>query len=112
VAKPGARGYDVHLDGQETQMKKCSIADARDQFTSLLREVEEGATVELTRRGKPIAVLLALPEYERLASGRRGFAAAYRDFLRRHPDFLANAVEPEDWLHDVRDSSPGRDFAW
>jgi prevent-host-death family protein len=34
-------------------MKKCSIADARDQFTSLLREVEEGATVELTRRGKP-----------------------------------------------------------
>ena len=62
--------------------------------------------------GKPIAVLLALKEYERLREGRRSFTEAYREFLRRNPDFAANAVEPEDWLHEVRDPSPGRDFTW
>jgi antitoxin Phd len=93
-------------------MKRYSIAEARNNFTRLVHAAEEGATVELTRRGKPIAVLLALEEYERLAGGRRGFGEAYRDFLRRNPDFADNAVEPEDWLHKVRDASRGRDFAW
>ena len=93
-------------------MKRYSIAEARNRFTSLVHAAEAGAIVELTRRGKPIAVLLALKEYERLREGRRSFTEAYREFLRRNPDFAANAVEPEDWLHEVRDPSPGRDFTW
>jgi prevent-host-death family protein len=93
-------------------MKRFSIAEARDNFTRVVHEAEGGVTVELTRRGKPIAVLLALREYESLVEGRRGFTEAYRDFLRRHPDFADNAVEPEDWLQGARDSSPGRDFTW
>jgi prevent-host-death family protein len=93
-------------------MKRYSIAEARDNFTGIVHAAEAGATIELTRRGKPIAVLLALGEYERLSEGRRGFKAAYRDFLRRNPDLSDHAVESEEWLRGIRDSSPGRDFTW
>jgi len=92
--------------------KRYSIAEARDNFTSLVHDAEAGVTVELTRRGKPIAVLLALTEYERLTGPRRRFSEAYQDFLRRNPDFVDDALEPQDWLRDVRDPSPGKDFSW
>jgi prevent-host-death family protein len=93
-------------------VKKYSIAEARDNFTSVVHEAEAGTTVELTRRGKPVAILVAREEYERLHQGRRGFREAYEDFLRRNPDFTENAIEPETWLEGVRDPSPGRDFSW
>ncbi|HLX06584.1 MAG TPA: type II toxin-antitoxin system Phd/YefM family antitoxin [Thermoanaerobaculia bacterium] len=93
-------------------MKRYSIAEARNHLPGLVRAVETGSPVELTRRGKPIAVLMALPDFERLREGRRGFMAAYQDFLRRHPDFAANAIEPEEWLEGARDTSTGRDFTW
>jgi prevent-host-death family protein len=93
-------------------MKRYSIAEARNNFTSLVHAAEAGARVELTRRGKPIAVLLALSEYQRLSDKRSGFTEIYQDFLRRNPEFADNAVEPEEWLRDIRDSTPGRDFTW
>jgi prevent-host-death family protein len=93
-------------------MKQYSIAEARDNLPGLVHAVEAGSPVQLTRRGKPIAVLLALQDYERLREGRRGFMETYQDFLRRHPDVDANAADPEDWLQGVRDPSPGRDFTW
>ena len=79
-------------------MKRVSIAEARNNFTGLVHAAEAGDTIELTRHGKPIAVLLALGEYERLSEGRPDFRKAYRDFLRRNPDLRDHAVEPEEWL--------------
>ena len=93
-------------------IKRYSIAEARDKPTSLIHVVEGGGTVELTRRGKPVAVVMALTEYQRLTGKRRRFGEAYQDFLRRNPDFVDNAVEPQEWLRDVRDPSPGKDFSW
>jgi prevent-host-death family protein len=93
-------------------MKRFSIAEARNNFTSLVHAAEAGAPVALTRRGKPIAVLLALKEYERLKDGKRAFQELYEAFRRRNPDLAEHGIEPEEWLRDVRDSSPGRDFTW
>ena len=90
--------------------KRYSIAAARNNFTRIVHAAEAGAAVELTRRGKPVAVLLALQEFDRLIEGRRGFRETYQDFLRRHPDL--DAVEPDEWLQGVREPAPGRDFAW
>jgi len=93
-------------------MKRYSIADARNNLPGILHAIETGDPVELTRRGKPIAVLMALPDFERLRGERRGFMAAYQDFLRRHPDFASDAIEPEEWLQGARDPSTGRNFTW
>lgn len=43
-----------------------SVGEAHNRLSHLLREVERGKTVRITRRGKPIGVLIESGEYERL----------------------------------------------
>ncbi len=86
--------------------KQCSIAEARNQLPSLVHEVEQGGSVELTRRGRPVAVLLSTQEYERLRMPRLSLAEAIRAF-REQPDFLP--LDADEVFADVRDRSPGRD---
>jgi prevent-host-death family protein len=63
-------------------MKTVSIAQARDSLAELLYEAEEGRPVQVTRRGKAVAVLLSETEYERLLGSARpdfaGWALAWR----------------------------------
>ena len=54
-----------------------SIAEARDKFAALIHQVETGTEpVRVTRRGEPVAVILSLEVYERLA----GPPAPHKDF--------------------------------
>jgi antitoxin Phd len=59
------------------ERKQYSIAEARDRLPALVHEVEENGPVELTRRGKPVAVVLSMQEYERLQPRRVGFWENY-----------------------------------
>jgi antitoxin Phd len=43
-------------------LEQYSIAKARNHFTSLVRAVERESATELTRRGKPVAVMLSIQE--------------------------------------------------
>lgn len=86
-----------------------SIAQARDRLPALVHEAEEGTPVELTRRGKPVAVLLSSDEYHRLASGRVDFWSAYERF-RESADLDGLDLGPV--FEDIRDRSPGRDLEW
>lgn len=56
---------------------KYSVAEARANLPKILDAVEDGYQVKLTRRGKPVAVLLSVQEYERLTGGYCDFSAAY-----------------------------------
>ena len=47
-----------------------SIAQARDQLPALIHRAEESGRVQLTRRGKPVAMIVSVAHYERL-SGRQ-----------------------------------------
>jgi prevent-host-death family protein len=42
-----------------------SIAEAKNRFTRLIRAVEEGEPVLITRRGKPVAQIIAPPPQRR-----------------------------------------------
>ena len=70
-------------------MKTVSIADAKNQLTSLLYEAEEGRPVQLTRRGQPVAVLLSEHEYEQLKTA----AASTMDFAAWAQAWRARQVE-------------------
>lgn len=48
-----------------------SIAEAKDHFSELIREVEEGRAVKITRRGKTVAVLISETEYARRQAQRK-----------------------------------------
>ncbi len=87
-----------------------SVAEARRTLPSLIRDAESGQAVRLTRRGKPVAVLIGHEEFERLASGTRDFAEAYEKFLESYP--LAELdIDPDEVFRDVRDQSPGREVS-
>jgi prevent-host-death family protein len=82
--------------------RKVSLAEARDHLTGLVRDVERGQPVELTRRGKPVAVLVSHDEYERLRAKRLSPAAALRAWRAAAPADYDGFEVPE------RDRSPGR----
>jgi prevent-host-death family protein len=86
--------------------KQYSIADARRQLPSLITQAESGSSVELTRRGRPVAVLISVDEYDRLKRGGLEFREAYSAFLER---FRLQDVGVElDWAEKLRDSTTGR----
>jgi len=63
--------------------------------------------VEITRRGKPVAVLLSLREFQRLNSPEKRFWSAYEAF-RDTFDLASLAITPE-IFDGLRDQSPGRE---
>lgn len=85
-----------------------SIAEARRNLPSLVREAENGKAVELTRRGEPVAVLIGHREFERLTSNRRGFADAWRGFAES-VDLAELALDPDELFGDDREEDAGRD---
>jgi prevent-host-death family protein len=90
--------------------RSISLAEARDHLTGLVRDAERGKHIELTRRGKRVAVLVSCEEYDRLRKPRRD-AHAVLDALATWraglpSDFKGlSAKETDAW----RDRTPGRD---
>lgn len=89
-------------------LEKLSIAEARRNLPSLIREAERGKALELTRRGEPVAVLVGHRMFARLAAGRRGFADAYREFTQE-VDLSEAGLDPDALFEGVRASTTGRD---
>jgi len=48
-----------------------SIAAAKNNLSGLVHEAEQGHPVRLTRRGKPVAVLISTEQYKRLSKPRK-----------------------------------------
>ena len=86
--------------------RRYSIAEARSRLPSIVDEAESGVEVELTRRGKPVAVLVSRREFERLQGKRLHFSDAYRKFLERHS--LDEIGVDQDFAASTRDRTTGR----
>lgn len=89
--------------------KTYSIAEARDHLTELVRAVEDETVIQLTRRGKLVAILLSPDEYERLQDKQIGFWDVYSEF-RRHLEQQPLDLDPAEVFADVRDQTPGREY--
>jgi len=91
--------------------RQIPLAEAREHLPALIRDVEAGETVELTRRGQPVAVLLSATEYARLRHDDQeaGFFEALLDFRQRHR-LDQQTPEPGEF-DDLRDPTPGRPLA-
>ncbi|MEB3213223.1 MAG: type II toxin-antitoxin system Phd/YefM family antitoxin [Leptolyngbyaceae bacterium] len=91
-------------------MSQYSIAQAKDQLTQLIRAAETGDSVEITRHGEPVAVILSIAEYQKLQQPRPNFGEAVREFRQQYiegqPWFENDEI---DAIFDVRDKSPGRE---
>jgi len=91
----------------EKPMRTFSLAEARDNLTAIVRDVEMTSPVELTRRGKPVAVILSIDEYHRLTRPAGSFLDALERF-RQGTDLDDMALGPE-IFENIRDDDPGRE---
>lgn len=86
--------------------RQYSIAEARNGLTGLVHAVEDGPPVELTRRGQPVAILVSIKDFERLARGRPNLWSAIEKF---RAETNLEELDVDGILEGVRDPSPGRE---
>lgn len=88
--------------------EQYSIAEARHDLAALVRKLEEKRQIHITRRGKTVAVLLSIQEYQRLTAERIGFWEAYTKFRSEvNPQALQIDV---DIFNGSRSREPGREL--
>jgi len=63
-------------------VNKFAIFEAKNRLTHIIREAEKGDTVELTRHGKPVAVLVGMEKYAQLKGCVRSFSRVFDEFPR------------------------------
>lgn len=88
---------------------RCSIAEARASLSTIIDQAEAGMGIELTRRGKPVAVVVSLREFERLRADRPRFGDVYRNFLKKHS--LREVGLEDDFLASIRGKGAGREVS-
>jgi prevent-host-death family protein len=86
--------------------KSFSVAEARAHLPDILDEVEAGKEVQLTRRGRAVAVVLSPERLEALRRERTTFGEAFRAFTERHAP--GDIGLEADFFDSLRDRAPGR----
>lgn len=106
--------YDLQKSDLEKRggpmQKQYSIAEAKDNLPSIIHQVEQGPSVKLTRRGKPVVVLLSMSEFERLTFSNAGFWNSLMSFQQLIHEGKS-AFSDQDF-EGLRDSSSGREVEW
>lgn len=57
------------------------LHEARNRLTAIVREAEDGTPIQLSRHGKPVAVLMGMETLAQLKSSGTGFTRRYERFL-------------------------------
>ena len=86
--------------------KRYSIAEARSNLPTIVDQVEAGQEIELTRRGKAVAVVVSLRELARLRGERASFGDAYKRFLKTHA--LHDVGLDDEFFAEARHEETGR----
>jgi prevent-host-death family protein len=101
------RDGDTFVD-EVSMSKRYSLAEAKKHLTAVIREAEHGETIEITRHGRPVAVVLSLAEHRQLQGLRPGLWRAYQAW-RASAVLLTDAdvAAPTDSTRDVEPSEGG-----
>lgn len=93
-------------------MRTSTIAEAKNNLSQLIHQLETGEAIHLTRYGKPVAVLLSEHQYQRTIGSNKSLNSAilnWRSQLNQNDDIGFNDKE----LQALRkESSTGREFTW
>lgn len=102
----------IFLPGNEIYyMKTSTIADAKNNLSHLIHQLEFEEPIHLTRYGKPVAVMMSESQYQALVSPPKSLNLAilnWRSQLDEETDVGLTVGE----LNVIRKESSGRDFTW
>lgn len=86
--------------------KSYSLASARSHLAEVVDELEAAGEIELTRRGKRVAVLVSAKRYAHLNGETPSFTAALARFRGRF-DLADVGLDPS-WTASLRDRRAAR----
>jgi prevent-host-death family protein len=108
-------GYSYNVDHnveEDSIMRTSTIAEAKNNLSQLIHQLETGEAIHLTRYGKPVAVLISENQYQRVIGTNKSLNSAilnWRSQLEQNGDIGFNDKE----LQALRkESSTGREFTW
>ncbi len=87
--------------------KSYSLAEARDHLAAIVHDLEVSRSIEITRRGHPVAVLLSKREYDRLRAPAKGFWDSYQAYAKK-VELAELDIDPSQVFEGLRDLAPGR----
>ncbi|CCE23772.1 type II toxin-antitoxin system Phd/YefM family antitoxin [Methylotuvimicrobium alcaliphilum] len=90
-------------------MKTSTIAEAKNNLSQLIHQLESNEAIHLTRHGKPVAVMLSEASYQRLAQKNTGLFKAIQQW-RCQLDADSTLTDAE--LKQIREASQEREFSW
>jgi prevent-host-death family protein len=113
VAKPDIDDkmyiYLYIMEATNMAATKVSVAEARQHFARLIKRAQQGKTIEITRRGEPVAVLLSASAYSAITGERSSFIDAMRQVRERLGVDQLEIGDAE--FEGLREESPGRDIS-
>lgn len=92
-------------------MKTSTIADAKNNLSQLLAQLDGNEPIQLTRYGKPVAVILSQAGYQQLIQPNKKLYQAIMNWREQH-DGRINLGFSDAELDELRGKDSGRDFSW
>lgn len=86
--------------------KQYSISVAKNKLPAIIHNVEDGSAIQLTRHGKPVAVLVSFAQYQGLVNQKKDFWTALTSFKKGFPK--GEPLFEEQDFDGLRDESRGR----
>jgi len=90
-------------------MKNTTIAEAKNNLSQLIHQLEFDDAIHLTRHGKPVAVMLSEANYQKLTQKSVGLFHAIQGW-RSQLDSDSALTEIE--LKQLRAAGQEREFSW
>ncbi len=92
-------------------MTEASISHLKNHLPEYVHSVEQGEDIQITRHGKPVAVIISLERYNRALGSKKGIFSSYLNWRKQYPD--AEGFSDKE-LDDMRNKAPHEsvNFDW
>lgn len=67
-------------------MSQSTIAELKNRLSEMVHKVEKGHDLQITRHGKPVAVIVSLPRYQQAFVSGKGIFTAIQRYRQQLPD--------------------------
>lgn len=94
-------------------MSEAAISTLKNHLPELVHKAEQGEDIQITRHGKPVAVMVSLERYNRAFGSGKGAFSTYLRWRSKYPAGSGFTTEEQEALYQrtraPHESRPTRD---
>lgn len=94
-------------------MTESTISTLKNHLPEMVRLVESGEDLHITRHGKPVAVMVSLERYTRAFTAGKGIFSSGSRWRQKFPEAEGFTDEDIEQMHQrTREPSPEKESVW